>query len=300
MKISLFYKNVTVLDYAFLDDHLGVVGDSLHVNVDFIGHTDEEGVVYDFSYAKKKVKEIIDRECDHRLVVPRGLVKNIDSNNISLKYTYGLFDDELVYECPSEGVCELPFAHVNKVTIAAHLEELILKEMPDTVKAIKLELVEEKLPENKATFHYTHGLKDHYGNCQRLFHGHRNTVDIIINGETQEEWELNMAKEIFKGNIHFCLWDNVVNKDQILAHTSGENPVGRVPEADFVEIEYESSQGRFYGKIPARTVYFMEDETTVENLSMHFANIVKAVVDKEDTVTVRAYEGIAKGSISTI
>ena len=71
MNITLFYKHVTVLDYAYLDDHKGVVGDSLIVNVEFIGHTDEEGVVYDFSLAKNKVKEIIDRDCDHRLVVPK-------------------------------------------------------------------------------------------------------------------------------------------------------------------------------------------------------------------------------------
>ena len=65
MKISLFYKNVTVLDYAYLDDHRGVVGDALKVHVEFIGKTDEEGVVYDFSYAKKKVKEIVQKAKDN-------------------------------------------------------------------------------------------------------------------------------------------------------------------------------------------------------------------------------------------
>ena len=88
MKISLFYKNVTVLDYAFLDDHKGVVGDALKVHVEFIGKTDKECVVYDFSYAKKKVKEIIDRDCDHRLVVPQGSFTQ-DGDCLDVKYCSG-------------------------------------------------------------------------------------------------------------------------------------------------------------------------------------------------------------------
>ena len=300
MKITLFYKNATVLDYAYLDDHLGVVGNSLKVNVEFIGQTDDEGVVYDFSYAKKKVKEVIDRDCDHRLVVPKHLVQSLDNDLTKLEYIYGHGDEKMTYECPSEGLCAIPFAHVSNENLTAYLEEQVLKEMPDTVTAIRLELEEETLPENKARFHYTHGLKEHYGNCQRLFHGHQNTVDVYINNKRDESWEQKISRELFKGNVHFALWENIINKDDVIKASGQKLPEGRFNELPQIEIEYEASQGKFKGSLPGRAVYIVQEESTVENLSIHFAKLVKASVSEGDIVRVHAYEGIAKGSITTL
>ncbi len=304
MKISLFYRNVTILDYAYLDDHLGVVGDSLRVSVEFVGRTDQEGVVYDFSYAKGKVKEIIDRDCDHRLVVPRGAVEERDGeaqeNRCQIKFFYGPEDKWLSYHCPEQGICQIPYANVSKANIQAFLEEAILREMPETVDAVKIELAEESVPAGKAVFHYTHGLKEHYGNCQRLFHGHRNTVDVEINGRAAPEYEHFLANELFKGSVHFCKWENVANHAEIARACGTEKPEGRYPELPPVEIEYQASQGTFRGILPGQAAYFLQAESTVENLSMHFAKLIKAKVGEADVVSVRAYEGIAKGAVSTL
>jgi len=300
MKISLFYKNVTVLDYAFLDDHRGVVGDALRVHVEFIGKTDHEGVVYDFSYAKKKVKEIIDRDCDHRLVVPQGLVETDDKGQAHLSYNYGLTDQEVLYTCPQEGLCEIPSFHVNKQTIATYLENIILKEMPETVTAIKITLEDEQFGAGKATFHYTHGLKEHYGNCQRLFHGHKNTVDVSVNGAVRPDLEDYLCDELFQGNVHFCKWENVVNKEEISRATGMKVPTGRFHEVPKVEISYTSAQGNFRGVLSGREVFFMEQESTVENLSMLFAKLVRSKIGPEGYIRVAAYEGIAKGAITSL
>lgn len=300
MKISLFYKNVTVLDYAYLDDHQGVVGDALKVHVEFIGKTDEEGVVYDFSYAKKKVKEIIDRDCDHRLVVPAGLPEKIENSRLKFQFSYGLNDMPLTYECPEEGICELPFHHVSKETIATYLETIILKEMPETVSAIRITLEDEDLPQEKARFHYTHGLKEHYGNCQRLFHGHKNTVDVFINGSQDNGLEWYLAEELFKGSIHFCKWENVQNKEEILKLNEGKIPTGVIGEVPAVHIAYKSGQGEFKGSLPGHEVFFMEDESTVENLSMLFARLVREHIGDGPKITVRAYEGVAKGAVTSL
>lgn len=300
MKISLFYKNVTVLDYAFLDDHKGVVGDALKVHVEFIGKTDKEGVVYDFSYAKKKVKEIIDRDCDHRLVVPKGLVEEVGKDRYQLNFQYGLNDMPLTYECPKEGICELPSFHVNKETLATYLETIILNEMPETVSAIKITLEDEPMPEGKPTFHYTHGLKEHYGNCQRLFHGHKNTVDVFVNGLERRDLEDYLAYELFKGSIHFCKWENVTNQEEIKKATGVDIPQGRFPKVPEVKIAYEANQGQFSGSLPGNEVYFMTEESTVENLSMLFASLIKEKVGASQSVMVRAYEGVAKGAISCL
>ncbi len=300
MKISLFYKNVTVLDYAYLDDHKGVVGDALKVHVEFIGKTDAEGVVYDFSYAKKKVKEVIDRDCDHRLVIPKGLAEVNADKVAHFSYQYGLADQELSYTCPEEGLCEIPSFHVNKQTIATYLENIILAEMPETVSAIKITLEDEEFKEDKPTFHYTHGLKEHYGNCQRLFHGHKNTVDVMVNGKERTDLEEYLCDEVFQGSVHFCKWENVVNKEVISKATGMKVPAGRFHEIPVVEISYTSQQGRFHGVLPGREVFFMEEESTVENLSMLFAKLIRSKVGPTGHVRVTAYEGIAKGAITSI
>jgi len=300
MKLSLFYNHATVLDYAYLDDHQGVVGNAYIVNVEFIGHTDDEGVVYDFSLAKKKVKEIIDRDCDHRLVVPKNLTQFHEDQAV-LNYSFGHRGSKLWYQCPAEGICEIPFHQVNESTLAAYLEEILMAEMPETISSLKITLEEEKLEADRARFHYTHGLKDHFGNCQRLFHGHKNTVRVSVDGQERTDLESYLATELFQGNIHFCFLDNVVNREEIKAFFPNGEIVGRSSEggAD-VHIKYESSQGVFEGKLPIEMVYFTPTETTVENLSTHFAQRVREKVGTGPSIRVTAYEGIAKGAITTL
>lgn len=131
---------------------------------------------------------------------------------------------------------------MSRSNLTTHLENIILKEMPENVISIELELIDEILPANKPKFHYTHGLKDHYGNCQRLFHGHSNTVDVLVNDQRMPEFEEMFANDLFKGNIHFCFWDNVQNKEEIIS-AHGDIPLGSVENCPNVQIAYESSQG---------------------------------------------------------
>ncbi len=300
MKITLFYDHVTVLDYAYFSDQLGPVGHSQIVDVEFIGETDHEGVLYDFSMAKKKVKEIIDRDCDHRFVVPQSSVQRNDGR-VYFKANFGYDDEFMEYWCPEEGVCEIDAAHVSNETLITYLEKQVMKEMPNTVKAIKLRLREENLEKESSFFHYTHGLKDHYGNCQRLLHGHRNTVNVFRNSVRDYETEEIIATQHFSSCIHFALWENVVNKEEIKKNEDQEFPIGRLSNTPIVHVKYESSQGVFEGKFPGKICYITPQESTVENLSIHFAKLVKSeYADKHEQITVNAFEGIGKGSTTSL
>jgi|GEM_PF-547518 len=308
--ISLFYNHVTVLDYAYLDYHKGLVGESYIIDVEFIGVTDEEGILYDFSHCKKKVKEIIDRECDHRFVVPESFLKN------KKELFYG-DSCHLNYDCPDEALCVVPHVSaVNVSTLTSHLEYLVMKEMPKTVTAVQLRFRrEESLHEDgekKFFFHYTHGLKQHYGNCQRLFHGHRSTVSVFKNGVRSSELEEILVCEKLKNSIHFCFWENVHPEDKrkikratdledieiegiLNADDSNEEEIGKN-----VRIEYKSSQGTFRATLPLKDVYFLQEESTVENLSKHFAKILKDEDFDDSILEVRAFEGIGKGALTTL
>ena len=301
MKVSLFYKNVTLLDYAYIDDHVGIIGNSLRVDVELVGTTKDE-VIFDFSYAKKTIKSIIDDEVDHRLVVPSNLIINEDEN-IYIKFNYGVSNLKVEYWAPRQAVCSLPTNNCTSESITAYIEKIVMEKMPDNVDTVKITLVKET-DRKGIFFNYTHGLKDHYGNCQRLLHGHRSKVNVFLNNERKKELEKFLAYDLFNGNIHFVMWENIVNKDEIIKIVQNEKTGniinGKYDEIEVVEINYKSNQGVFRVKLPGRSVYIMPNETTVENLAVNFSKIVTDILESKARVTVYAYEGIGKGAISTI
>ena len=299
MKLILFYRHVTVLDYAYLDKQLGPMGNSMQVNVSFYGKTDDEGVVFDFSHAKKKVKSIIDEVCDHRLVVPATVVscEREADKQIEINYSFGK-GQRIEYSAPNEAYFFLSKESYSHQNLKEDLEKIILKQMPENIERVELEFEEESFSGDKGHFHYTHGLKQHYGNCQRLLHGHRNTIDFFVEEQENFELEKRLVETFPDRNIHFAFVENVKNLREVKERFSGQEVMGVAPGESFVvEIEYRSQQGLFNLKIPSGIVHFVPIETTVENLSAHFANFAKRVLNAPEALTVRAYEGIGKGAI---
>ncbi|MFK8138944.1 MAG: 6-carboxytetrahydropterin synthase [Bdellovibrionales bacterium] len=291
MSISLFYKNLTIIDYAYFDKERGVTGDSLIANVELVGMPDQEGIIFDFSKAKKAVKNIIDDICDHRFVLPEGLAQK-NGESFQLEFSFGADNKSLFYSGPLEALCEIPNSSISKNNISSFLEKAILEKMPPNIDAVKIHLEEQYIPKNKAFYHYTHGLRDHFGNCQRLFHGHKNVVDVLVNGKERPDLEAWISQELVKGSIHFCFSENVTNIPNI--------PTGICSEHELIEIQYKSSQGQFKACLPGSMVYVMDTETTVENISLHLAKVIQNRIGSEERVELVAYEGIAKGAISRL
>ncbi len=284
---SLFYKHLTLLDYAFFHKREGVRGNSLIVDVEFEGKLDEEGILFDFSNGKKAVKRIIDELCDHRFVLPKGMLAMIEERAaFEWKGPHGV----LYYEAPLQAFCEIEGDPFNKRDIARYLESELLPRLPENIEGIRLNLREESLNSFDSSFHYTHGLRGHYGNCQRLFHGHSNTLVIEVNGQRRRDLEQHLVSEVFENSVHFCFFDNVVNKADYGCR------LGRPDSSKPVVIQYQGNQGLFKGILPAKMVYFLPIETTVENLSAHFYELVRQEVSQDDKICVSAFEGIAKGA----
>lgn len=188
---------------------------------------------------------------------------------------------------------------VSDESLTTELEKLILKKLPTNITGLKISLRrEQKLEE--VYFQYTHGLKLHGGNCQRLLHGHRNTLRVFINQKRSRELEDFLAVNEFASSTHFCYWENVANKEEIQALLNSEVPRGRLHSNKLVEINYVSAQGEFKAKLPAYQVYLLPVETTVENLSYQFSQILKDKLDPGSQITVWAFEGIGKGAKSTL
>ena len=131
------------------------------------------------------------------------------------------------------------------------------------------------------SYQYSHGLRKHDGNCQRIAHGHRSFLEIFVDGERSETWE----------NHWFSTWSDIyLGTNRHLLNKLGE---------DYCEFQYFAPQGNFYLKLPQENCYLIESESTVENIAQHLAETI-AKQEPGKHIEVRAYEGIGKGAIAQI
>lgn len=273
----LFVDNLTILDAAIWDEQYGPIGMTWEVDVEFIGGLDEEGVVFDFSIAKKTAKKVIDDEADHAFIVPQRLISD-DVVTANIPY-------EFEYSAPDQAYFVVP--QVSEPQIATALENIILENLKDHKNITGVTVTLRDPNTEGASYRYTHGLKQHYGNCQRLMHGHKSPIQVALNDVNEPNMEETVAS--LYHNKHLCFKDNV-----------------KKIEDGVVYIEYKSEQGLFSMTLPQHTVVFYPYETTVENISKFTAQYLASfglkanLVSMQDTVSVRAYEGIGKGSVYTI
>jgi 6-pyruvoyl-tetrahydropterin synthase len=290
MKKTLFYKNVSTLDFAYVVDSERVIGCSLYVDVQFEGSEDRDGVIYDFSIAKNRVKSLIDEFIDHRLIVPNKIVKEVADR-------YFIKIGMMEYLAPKEAFCLIDEEVKDEVKykdIEKFAEKLILNELPDNISFIKITLREEV--SDSSFFNYTHGLKNHYGNCQRLLHGHRNQIEIWTSNIRRGDLEKQFIKKYLSCDIHFVYFENVINKEELLVLNGDQRPHGKIDRGELVFIEYSSTQGKFSLKIPLKNCYFVDSETTIENMAAIFLKHVAIDYLINSDLKIVAYEGIGKGA----
>lgn len=270
----LFIQELSILDAAYYDPFYGPLGASWLVDAELTGYRDERGMLYDFRPCKKTIKEIVDTTFDHTLILPRDLPRD------------GL---ELEYDCPDQALSFVPgntFTLAGlEVGIKTAIEARFREEGRDNILAVDVTLREVPFPLGKPWYRYTHGLKFHDGNCQRLWHGHRNAIDIRVDEVQDLEMERTFAELFF--NAHIAHEENIVG--------GGKWKIGqRQTHADWVEVAYEASQGAFRTRIPGENVVVLPTECTVENIADFV--LEETARHRTGSIEVTVYEGIHKGS----
>ena len=66
----LFVRDLTVIDFSYLCQQRGVLGESYIVDVELHGDLDQTSMVFDFGLVKKVIKKAIDQLVDHKLAIP--------------------------------------------------------------------------------------------------------------------------------------------------------------------------------------------------------------------------------------
>lgn len=272
---TLFVGRLTVIDFSYLHDRRGLLGESWIVDVELTGNLDDEGVIFDFGDAKKKIKQILDASIDHTLVVPMASPQ-LAAEDGGYAFTYGESAKRLRVLAPASSFFCADVASVTKGSLKPILEQLILDGMPKNVSAVRLELKTEQI--NTPFYHYSHGLKKHDGNCQRIAHGHRSKLDIFVDEVLTPE--------------HIAYYADVFTDSYVIT----KEDIDRETDSHFF-VSYTASQGQFSLEIPKENCVIIENETTVEQIA-HFIADDLAKKQPQKRIRVRAYEGVEKGAIA--
>lgn len=288
--MKLFVRDLTVIDATYLDAKRGFVGESYIVDVTLTGALNEQSMILDFSLVKKQIKAIIDAEVDHKLIVPHA------SSNCSVtiepqrtQVDYKLHDNTYIQlKCPSEAYCLLESEEVSIDVIETYLEHIIMLQLPDNVGQLEIKLRSENI--DTPYYHYTHGLKKHDGNCQRIAHGHRSKLDIFVNDEFNSHLVQDWANR-WK-DIYLVSQEDIIEKGD-LSFIVKSNQVEKLCTA------YHAPQGYFELLMPAHRCETLPRDTTVEELADFICEQTKKRVGS-DNVTVYAYEGVGKGAIAEL
>nr|WP_217363916.1 MULTISPECIES: 6-carboxytetrahydropterin synthase [unclassified Marinobacterium] len=261
-----------------MDAQRGLVGESWAVRLELDGQLNDEGMIVDFGIVKKRVKQWFDAGLDHSLVIadktPNLKVTSAEQNTtVEWHYPSG---ETLRCSAPHQAFEILPVDEIEPEPVARWCEQELAAIFP-TVSGIKVTLYPEVI--DGAYYHYTHGLQKHDGNCQRIAHGHRSRIHILVDGERDLALEAQWAKRF--EDIYIGTEDHVVSRTE-----------------QSVDFAYQAPQGTFSLTLPTSVVYMIDTESTVELIANHLAQTIAATLPGKQ-IEVRAFEGIGKGSIAT-
>jgi len=281
----LFVDNLTNVDFSFLDPQRGLLGETWLANVKLLGELDEQGMVCDFGTVKKVLRHWLDTELDHRLAVPihSPNIRIIDDGEfLDIHWQFGSSNEFLHTRSPHDAIALVDAVSLTPETVAAWCISQLKKLFPESVATLELNFTSEII--DGPSYHYSHGLKKHLGNCQRIAHGHRSRIDIWENDEKSPFLELHWAerwRDIYIGTREDILAQPMHNKQA------------------YYHFAYQSQQGKFELTIPQRCCYLIDTDSTVELIAHHLAQTIKTQ-RPQSLIRVKAFEGINKGAIVTL
>ncbi len=278
---ALFVDNLTVIDFAYFHAQRGIVGESLILDIELFGELNDEGMLFDFSFVKKRIKSCVDSLVDHKLLVarqqsrleieqtPQQLTLHLETDN----------GDKYQHVSPQQAICFIDSTEVTAESIAILIQQKIKEILPDNVTQTDLKLRSEAITGD--LYHYSHGLKKHLGDCQRIAHGHRSKIEIWENGEYSHNWSSHIAE----------IW-----RDIYLATEEDLKTSYSVDGTEYWVFEYHANQGLFQLSLPKHRCFLIKTDTTVELIADFLAHYLKQK-SPESTFKVKAFEGVDKGAM---
>ncbi|WOT03893.1 6-carboxytetrahydropterin synthase [Shewanella youngdeokensis] len=288
--MQLFVKDLTVIDFSYLCPIRGMVGESWIVDVLLDGNLDEQNMVLDFAKVKRTIKNTIDAVADHRLLVPTACSEvRWQQQGERVWMDFDSQQGDIHLACPAEAFALIPSEIIDFESVNKFLQQALKAQLPANVDGLFLTLRNEI--HDAPFYHYTHGLKKHDGNCQRIAHGHRSPVTVFENGAAAPKWDEYWAKrwrDIYLGSEEDCV--------SVTSLTL--SPQSNITDSSHVGFHYQAPQGDFQLAMPKGCCDILPIDTTVELLADYMAQTLIEKVPSSNFKVI-AYEGVGKGAIAS-
>ena len=293
--MQLFVNDLTVIDFSYLCPERGIVGESWIVDVLLDGSLNDENMVLDFGIVKKQIKAIIDESVDHKLLLPlaeKSLTVSNSTDNADHEYIdFNSQRGDYFLQSPSCAFAKIAAEKITIDSVNAHLQTVIMKELPANVHGLTLTLRPEVI--NSDFYHYSHGLRKHQGNCQRIAHGHRSKINIFKNNQRSTSLEQQWCQRW--QDIYIASEEDAIQKDDAQLSSTAKSKINTA-HACFA---YTAPQGRFDIAVPTSVLEVVDCDSTVELLADYIARQLKKA-QPTDEFKVIAFEGVAKGAIVNV
>lgn len=277
--MHLFVDNLTNVDFSYLDHRRGLVGETWLANAVLDGALDEQGMVCDFGIVKKTLRNWLDDQLDHRLLVPtQSPHLTLEQTGERIQLGWRMAGGEHIrVSGPEQAFALVEAESIDSDSVARWSVRQLAPAFPTSVEKLQLSFGCEDIVD--AYYHYSHGLKKHTGNCQRIAHGHRSRIQVFIDGERSAEWESRWAerwRDIYLGT-----------REDLLSQSDDTE----------LQFAYRAQQGDFALSIPVHLCELVDCDTTVEQLARYIAEQI-AAEEPNAQIAVRAYEGLGKGAVA--
>ncbi|MGV6826826.1 MAG: 6-pyruvoyl trahydropterin synthase family protein [bacterium] len=279
--MRLFVEQLTVIDFSYLHADRGLVGESWSVDLELEGQPDDQGMLIDFGDIKRTFKQAIDERFDHKLLVPtlsRGVSIVEEGEQVVTRFPFA--DDDIIeHRAPAHAQTNVEVVAVTTETLASEVAAHLQPMLPGNVTGIHIKLA----PESADTpyYHYSHGLKQHCGNCQRIAHGHRSRIRIYQDDQENDVLSRGWATR----------WQDIYigSREDLVASES-------INDSPYLRFAYQANQGNFELLIPERCCELIDTDSTVEHIAQYIADELASNYPGHQ-FSVRAFEGIGKGAI---
>ncbi|MDR5902236.1 6-carboxytetrahydropterin synthase [Halomonas icarae] len=278
--MTLFVNHLTHLDVSLWSPSRGLIGASWSVDAELDGELGEDGMLFDFGEVKPWIKSRLDQGADHTLLIPTAApgisVQDCDEGLCVRTETPYVME----VRGPRQAFTLLPWDTIIPDRLAEQLAAELSHEPAPRVEAIRLTLREETI--EGASYTYSHGLRRHAGNCQRIAHGHRSRLYIWQDGRRQPALEADWASR---------LSDRYLVDAADVAEGLGTTSLGRLTS------RYTSEQGHFTLTLPRERCVVLPSPTTVEHIAAWLADEISQETGR--ATRVQAFEGVDKGAMAT-
>lgn len=275
--MRLFVDNLTNVDFSYLCPRRGLVGETWLAHIELSGELDQQGMICDFGVVKKELRNWLDTWVDHRLLVPtrhRNARCTPSAEMVAVDFELNS-GAAIAMRAPAQATTLVDCETINCDSVAKWCVSKLTGVL-DNVQQVQLRFTPEAIEE--PYYHYSHGLKKHSGNCQRIAHGHRSKILVWRNGQLCEQTMRHWAERW--QDIYIASNEDCVSKDDTSA-----------------SFAYESQQGNFQLTLPVQQCYFIDTDTTVEYLAQHLADEISRQ-HPGDRIEVKAFEGVGKGAFA--